>query len=90
LMETDRHAEAIPWITRGIAEGCRAGWINPFLAAAYALESRKSEARRCLVEWKRAFPDMTLKQIRSGLPFGSALFERVAEGLESVGLRDPQ
>jgi AraC-like DNA-binding protein/tetratricopeptide (TPR) repeat protein len=90
LMEADRHAEAIPWINRGVAEGCKAGWINPFLAAAYALENRKDEAERCLVEWKRAYPEMTIAQIRSGLPFGPALFDRVAEGLESAGLRSPK
>jgi AraC-like DNA-binding protein/tetratricopeptide (TPR) repeat protein len=90
LMEADRHAEAIPWINRGIAEGCKAGWINPFLAAAYALENRKDDAKRCLSEWKRAYPEMTIAQVRSGLPFGSALFDRVAEGLESAGLKSPK
>jgi hypothetical protein len=32
---------------------------------------------------------MTIAQIRSGLPFGARLFDRVAEGLESAGLKNP-
>jgi AraC-like DNA-binding protein/tetratricopeptide (TPR) repeat protein len=91
LMQADRHGEAIPWIKRGIAECPRTAlWMNPFLAAAYALDHRTAEARRHLAAWKRVAPEATIAQIRSGLPFGPALFDRVAEGLESAGMRDPR
>jgi TolB-like protein len=84
-----RYDEEIRWIRRGIAEGASAASMAPFLASAYALENRKDEARRTLAECRRIYPNLTIAQIRSGLPFGEVFFDRVAEGLESVGLSNP-
>ena len=57
------------------------------LAAAYALGGRKDEARQSLAEITRVSPDLTIAQIRSGLPYRSDFLDRVADGLESVGMR---
>lgn len=88
-MEAGRYDDAIRWIKRGLAESPTAVWINPFLASCYALSNRKDEAKQTLAAWQRTSPDMTVTQIRSGLPFGAHLFDRLSEGLESAGIRNP-
>ena len=88
-MEAGRFDEAIRWIKRGLAECPTAVWINPFLASCYALSNRKDEARWTLAAWRRDSPDMTIAQVRSGLPFGTRLFDRLSEGIESAGMRNP-
>ena len=47
----------------------------------------KEQARQSLTELTRAFPDLTIAQVRSGLPYRSDFLDRVADGLESVGMR---
>jgi TolB-like protein len=81
-----RYDEEIRWIKRGIAEGASPAAMAPFLVSAYALVNRKDEARQTLAECKRVYPNLTIAQVRSGLPFGGDFFDRVAEGLESAGL----
>jgi hypothetical protein len=88
-MQTGRLAESIAWMRRGIAEGPRTvAWMNAFLASAYALENRQEDAKRSLAEWKRVYPEATIADVKARLPFSAALLERIAEGLESAGLRN--
>lgn len=88
--QAGRYGEAVRWLRRGIAERPRAGGLSRvFLASALALDNRKDEARRTLVDCRRAYPDMTVALVKSGWPFEAPFLERVAEGLESAGLRDP-
>jgi len=82
-----RYDEAARWFERALGENPAAVWINNALTPAYALAGRKEHARRSLAELVRAFPGLTIAQIRSGLPYCSSHRDRVAEGLESVGMR---
>jgi tetratricopeptide (TPR) repeat protein len=82
-----RYNESARWFERALGENPAAVWINHALTPAYALADRKEHARRSLAELARAFPDLTIAQIRSGLPYCSSYLDRVAEGLESVGMR---
>jgi tetratricopeptide (TPR) repeat protein len=82
-----RYNESACWFEHALAENPAAIWINHALASAYALGDRKEEARRSLTELTRAFPDLTIAQVRSGLPYRSAYLDRIAEGLESAGMR---
>jgi hypothetical protein len=41
-----------------------------------------------MAEWRRAFPNMTIAQVRAGLPFSRAIYDHVAEGLENAEVRD--
>ena len=82
-----RYDESASWFAHALAENPAAVWINHALTAAYALAGRKERARRSLAELARAFPNLTIAQIRSGLPYRPSYLDRVADGLESVGMR---
>jgi hypothetical protein len=53
------------------------------------LDRRKDEATQTLSDCRRAYPDVTVAHIKSGWPFVAGFLDRVAEGLESAGMRDP-
>ena len=82
-----RYDESARWLEHALAENPAAIWINHSLTSAYAFGDRKEEARRSLAELTRAFPDLTIAQVRSGLPYRSSYLDRLAEGLESAGMR---
>jgi hypothetical protein len=65
----------------------RAVWVNRFRSAAFAVASRKEEARRSFVELGRAYPELTIGQLRSALPHTPSFRDRVCEGLASLGMR---
>ena len=78
--------ESALWFERALAEKRAAVWINHNLAPAYALGGRKAHARRSLTELTRAFPELTIAQVRSGLPFRPSYLDRIAGGLEGLGM----
>jgi tetratricopeptide (TPR) repeat protein len=83
-----RYNEAIRWFERALAENSAAVWINDALAPAYALAGCRELAARSVIELARTFPDLTIGQVTSGLPYRfSDHLDRMAEGLESAGLR---
>ncbi len=82
-----RYDESARWFERALAENPAAVWINHALTPAYALGGRKERARQSLTELTRAFPDLTIAQVRSGPPYRSEFLDRIADGLESVGMR---
>jgi adenylate cyclase len=82
-----RYNEAAGWFERALAENPAAVWINHSLTPAYALGGRKERARQSLTELTRVAPDLTIAQVRSGLPYRSDFLDRIAGGLESVGMR---
>ncbi len=85
--QAGRHGEAIRWIARGIAERPQGGLAPVFLASALAFDDRKDEARHAIDVWRRAHPGMTIAHLKSGWPFEASFLDRVAEGLENVGMR---
>ena len=82
-----RYDEAARWFEQALAENPAAVWINHTLTPAYALGGRKQQARQSLTELNRVSPDLTIAQVRSGLPYRSDFLDRIADGLESVGMR---
>jgi len=82
-----RYEEAVRWYRRVLAEQPNAIWVNRFLAASYVLADRKEEARLSFAEFARAYPDLTIAQVTGALPYSRNFLDRVAEGLESVGMR---
>ena len=85
--ESGRYNEAGRWYRQALAEQPRAVWINRFLAPVLALAGRKDDARHCFRDLQQTFPDLTILQVRTGLPHTQRLLDRVAEGLETVGMR---
>jgi len=82
-----RYEESARWFERALSENPAAVWINHALTPAHLFAGRREHARRSLAEFARAFPDLTIVQIRSGLPYCSSYLDRVAEGLTSAGMR---
>jgi len=56
------------------------------LTPALRLPAARS-ARQSLTELIRVFPDLTIAQVRSGLPYRSGFLNRIADELESAGMR---
>lgn len=79
--------ESAPWLERALAENPAAVWINHTLAPAYALAGHKEDARRSFGNLIRIFPELTIAQVRSGLPHRAGFLDRIADGLESLGMR---
>jgi tetratricopeptide (TPR) repeat protein len=82
-----RYAESIRWYKRALAENPAVTWTHRFLAPTYVLAGRMDEARRSLAAFTTEFPDLTIADVRSGLPWNVHYLDRVAEGLERVGMR---
>ncbi|HEY6980781.1 helix-turn-helix domain-containing protein [Reyranella sp.] len=85
--EIGRYDEAAQWFAHGIAEHPQAVWSNRFRAPALALAGRREEARQSYVELVRAYPELTIAEIRSALPHTPRFYDRAAEGLASLGMR---
>ncbi len=84
--EAGRYGEAVRWYRLGLAEQPKAVLINRFLAPSLALAGRKEEAERSFADLTRAFPDLTIAQVKTSLPHSQSYLDRAAEGLESAGL----
>ena len=84
--EAARYEELILWFERAISENPGAVWINHVLAPACERAGRKDSARRSLTAFTNAFPNVTIEQIKSGLPYRASFLDRIAEGLESIGM----
>lgn len=82
-----RYEQSICWFEHGLKQNPAAVWINNQLTAAYALAGRKEDAQRCFNVLRPVFPELTIAQVRAGLPFRSGYLDRVAEGLDVVGMR---
>jgi hypothetical protein len=85
--DAGRYVESIGWFNRAMTENPGAVFINHFLAPAYVIAGRPEEARRCVSEFLKASPGVTIADVRSGLPWHSGYLDRVAEGLETAGMR---
>ena len=84
--EAARYKESIQWFERAIGENPGAVWINHVLAPACELAGREETGRQSFTAFTNAFPNVTIEQIKSGLPYRASFLDRVAEGLESMGM----
>jgi AraC-like DNA-binding protein/tetratricopeptide (TPR) repeat protein len=82
-----QYEDSIRWYRRAIAENPEVTWTNRFLAPTYLLAGRAEEARLSFAAFTAEFPDLTIVDVRSGLPWNSIFLDGVAEGLESLGMR---
>ena len=53
--------------------------------APLVLADRKVDARQSIAALCRAFPELTVVEVRAGLPHTNVVLDRVADGLESLG-----
>jgi len=85
--QTARYSDSISWFRRALAENPLSIWNKRFLTPAYVFAGRTDEGRRTLAELAAAYPDLTIDDIRSALPWNTLYLDRVSEGLEHVGMR---
>jgi AraC-like DNA-binding protein/tetratricopeptide (TPR) repeat protein len=84
--ELGRYDHAVRSYQRALTSQPKAIWINRFLAPALELAGKKDDAKQSLLALGRAFPDLTIAQVRDGLPHTNVLLDRVAEGLGNLGM----
>jgi hypothetical protein len=78
--------ESIHWYRRAQAENPASTWTNRFLAATYVLAGRIGDGRRTLATFTRAYPGVTIADVRSSLPWNTLYLDRTSEGLEKAGM----
>ena len=62
-------------------------WINRTLSVSYARLGERLAALDSLTALQHYCPDLTIGQVMAALPFPRDFMERVAEGLDDLGLR---
>ena len=84
--ELGRYDRAVQWYQRSLVEQPKATWVNRFQAPALLLADKRDWARQSMTALRHAFPDLTVVEVRTGLPHTSVVLDRVADGLESLGM----
>lgn len=84
--ERYRYPDAVRWYRRARDEGPRAIWINRYLAPACVHAGALDEGRRAFEVVRQNFPDLTIGQMRNGVPNTPQWLDRLTEGLESLGM----
>jgi AraC-like DNA-binding protein/tetratricopeptide (TPR) repeat protein len=80
------YGESIRWYDRALAENPACTWTTRFLAPAYVLAGRREESRRVFSDLRALYPDLTIADVRAGLPWNASYTDRVSEGLERLGM----
>jgi AraC-like DNA-binding protein/Flp pilus assembly protein TadD len=86
LFEAGRYQEAARWFTRALAEHPAAVWINRFRAPAYLFAGEQEQARHSFAEFTRAYKDLSIAEVRAGLPYPQCHWDRLCEGLANLGM----
>jgi tetratricopeptide (TPR) repeat protein len=86
LFDTALYESAARWFERALAENPAAVWLNHALAPTYALAGQTGKANRSFATFAAAFPDLRIGHVRSGLPYHPGFLDRLAEGLERLGM----
>lgn len=84
--EIGHYAQAARWFSRVLAEHPPAVWINRNRAAALALAGNTDAARQSFGELMRAYPGLTIAEVRSSLPHTETHRDRLAEALAGLGM----
>jgi Tfp pilus assembly protein PilF len=86
-LHLNRYSEAARWTARAIAEHPPAAWAHRVLCPMYALGGRKAEAQSSLAVVQRLYPGRSAAQCAAAMPLPRSDQDRIADGLETVGLR---
>jgi AraC-like DNA-binding protein/tetratricopeptide (TPR) repeat protein len=81
------YAEAANWQERALSQHPSALWVHRTMCPAYVHAGAMQEARRSVDLLRRRYPDLTVSQIRLGMPpLPSAYGESVVGALSEAGL----
>ena len=85
--DSGEYRDAAGWIRLGQRSSPTAAWSHRVLAAAEARLGHTDEARLSATRLRRAQPDLSIGQIVATLPVNADFLARLAEGLETAGMR---
>jgi tetratricopeptide (TPR) repeat protein len=86
-LRLNNYGEAARCLERAILEHPPAAWAHRVLGPVHLLAGNRAQAQRSLAVVKRLYPDATATQCASAAPLHPADRDRIANGLESMGLR---
>jgi TolB-like protein/AraC-like DNA-binding protein len=81
-----RYEEAVRWKRAALRDDPSTAWINRTLSVSYARLGHRLAALDSIEALSRYSPDITISKIVASLPFTPGFLDRVAEGLDDLGL----
>jgi len=84
--DAGRYEQAALYKRRALREQPGTAWINRTLSVSYARLGERLAARDSIEALHRYSPDLTIGKIVGALPFRQDFLDRVAEGLDDLGL----
>jgi adenylate cyclase len=86
--DAGRYKQAAFWKRKALLQQPGTAWINRTLSVSYARMGERTAALDSLAALHRYSPDLTIDQIVASIPFTRDFLDRVAEGLNDLGLSD--
>jgi TolB-like protein/AraC-like DNA-binding protein len=84
--DAGRYEKAALWKRAALREDPGTAWINRSLSVSYARLGDRLAALDSIEALRRYSPDITIGKIVASLPFTQDFLDRVAEGLDNLGL----
>lgn len=84
--DAGRYEQAALYKRRALREQPGTTWINRTLSVSYARLGERLAALDSIEALHRYSPDLTIAKVVSALPFRQDFLNRVAEGLDDLGL----
>jgi adenylate cyclase len=84
--DAGRYEEAARWKRMALRDDPGTAWINRSLSVSYARLGDRLAALESIEALRRYSPDLTINKIVASLPFTQDFLNRVAEGLDDLGL----
>jgi TolB-like protein/AraC-like DNA-binding protein len=84
--DAGRYEQAAFWKRKALQEQPGTAWINRTLSVSYARLGERLAALDSLAALHRYAPDLTIGKIVAAIPFTQDFLDRVAEGLDDLGL----
>jgi len=86
-LNAGRYLEAARWQARALMEHPTAAWVHRTMCPAYVLAGADSDARRSLAALRENYPELTVSEVRRGLPpLQPAIRDLIFDALRTVGL----
>jgi TolB-like protein/AraC-like DNA-binding protein len=85
--DAGRYDQAAFWMLQALRERPSIAWVNRTLSVSYARLGERLAALDSLNALQHYCHDLTISQVMASLPFPRDFMERVAEGLDDLGLR---
>jgi adenylate cyclase len=86
--DAGRYEQAAFWKRKGLLQQPGMAWINRSLSVSYGRLGERMAALDSLAALHRYSPELTVDQIVASIPFTRDFLDRVAEGLNDLGLSD--